>query len=285
MSATTQVPDVIELDGNRFRLGEGGRWDGTDFWQVNLLDGELWRSPGGTGPLERVLALDVPLGAVAPTRSGGRIVIAGPGVASVRPDGTVDWYGKPVAEDSPPRRVNDAAVSGGRMYFGTMDFPGTVGNGALWRFDPDRSITRLLSGLGTPNGPACTADGRTLYLADSSVGTVTRYPVSGDGSLGPGTPFAQIDPADGVPDGMTVDDADHLWVALWGGSAIVRFDPAGTKVATYRLPARQPTSVTIAGDRMLVTSAWEGLADRNAWDGATMILPSPVGAPITAAFG
>lgn len=278
--------EVEPLDAHRFRLGEGGRWDGTDFWQVDLLDGGLWRSTGGTGELHPVVELDMPLGAMAPTVDGRQIVIAGTGVALIDEAGHLDWIDRPVQGRQPERRVNDAAVAGGRMYFGTMDFPGVVGNGDLWRVDPDRTVTHLLDGLGCPNGPAATADGRTLYLADSTVGSIRRYAVADDGSLDSGTDFVTVDPELGKPDGMTVDADGHLWAALWGGSAVARFDPDGNFSDLISLPVRQPTSVTIFRGLMHITSAFEGLdADRGELDGATLVLPCEVSAPVTASFG
>lgn len=277
--------DVRPLDDHRFRLGEGGRWDGHDFWQVDLLDGDLWRSAGGAAELQRELDLAEPLGAMAPVAGGGMIVIAGTGVAIVDQAAMLDWIGRPADGKQPPRRVNDAGVAGGRMFFGTMDFPGSVGNGKLWRVDPDRSITELLDGLGCPNGPACTADGRTLYLADSAVGSIFRYRVAEDGSLDGGTLFVTVGAELGVPDGMTVDDDGRLWVALWGGSAVACFDPDGNLADLISVPAKQPTSVTIAAGRMLVTSAFNELVQPGGLDGATLVLPTSATAPAAAAFG
>lgn len=282
---TPRTVDLQPLDQHRFRLGEGGRWDGTDFWQVDLLDGDLWRSAGGTAELSQVLDLDEPLGAMAPVAGGGMIVIAGTGVALVDQAANLVWIGRPAGGHQPPRRVNDAAVAGGRLFFGTMDFPGTVGSGQLWRVDADRAVTELLDGLGCPNGPACTADGRTLYLADSAVGTIRRYRVSDEGALEGGDVFVSIPDALGVPDGMTVDDEDHLWVALWGGSAIARFDSGGNWADLISMPAKQPTSVTIADGRMLVTSAFNELAEPGELDGATLVLSTEVTAPVTSTFG
>lgn len=281
----SRTVDVQPLDPHRFRLGEGGRWDGTDFWQVDLLDGDLWRSPGGTGELQQVLDLDVPLGAMAPTAAGELIVIAGDGVAAVGADGSLDFFGRPVEGREPPRRVNDAAVSAGRMYFGTMDFPGEIGNGELWRVDPDGTISHLLDGLGCPNGPAVSPDGQTLYLADSSAFLIRRYPLHDDGTLGDGTDFVTFEEDFGKPDGMTVDDDGHLWVAVWGGASVVRFNPDGGWADRISVPVRQPTSVTILPGRMLVTSASDGLAEPGELDGATLALPCEVTAAPAGVFG
>lgn len=281
----SRTVELQSLDSHRFRLGEGGRWDGTDFWQVDLLDGNLWRSTGGTGELQQMLDLEMPLGAVAPTMDGGQVVIAGTGFAAVGVDGELDFFDRPVEGWKPQRRVNDAAVGGGRMFFGTMDFAGTIGNGDLWRADPDRSVTHLLDGLGCPNGPAISADGKTLFLADSATGIIRRYSVADDGSLDAGTVFATIEPDLGVPDGMTIDDQDHLWVALWGGASVACFDPAGAWADYLALPVRQPTSITIFRGQMLITSAFNGLTDPGALDGATLVLPCDVSAAVTASFG
>jgi sugar lactone lactonase YvrE len=277
--------DVMPLDSRRFRLGEGGRWDGTDFWQVDLLDGNLWRSAGGTEILQQVLDLDVPVGAMAHVAGGGHLVIAGTGAALVGDAGTLDWIGRPVDGLQPPRRVNDAAVSGGRLFFGTMDFPGSMGNGQLWRVDPDRTVTALLDGLGCPNGPACSPDGSTLYLADSTAGEIRRHRIADDGSLVDGALFVTIPPDVGVPDGMTVDADGHLWVALWNGAAVARFDPAGDWADLIGLPVHRPTSVTIADGRMLITSAHNDLAEPGELDGATLVLATDAAAPVAAVFG
>jgi sugar lactone lactonase YvrE len=29
---------------------------------------------------------------------------------------------------------------------------------------------------------------------------------------------------DGCPDGMTIDKDDHLWVAIWGGERVLRYE-------------------------------------------------------------
>ncbi|HEY0132386.1 MAG TPA: SMP-30/gluconolactonase/LRE family protein, partial [Allosphingosinicella sp.] len=48
-------------------------------------------------------------------------------------------------------------------------------------------------------------DGRILYWVDTLGGTVEACDVADDGTLGPSRPFVTIDPADGTPDGPSVD--------------------------------------------------------------------------------
>ena len=271
-----QVPYEV-LDLQRFELGEGARWDGSRFWQVDLLRGTLWRSGvGGAGPLTNVLTIDRPLGAIVPNRVG-RLVLAGAGVAAL--DGTRPvWLAEPVAGLATPRRVNDGAACRGRIYFGTMDAHGTAGYGELWRMDTDGSVHRVLEDLGCPNGPVFTADSRRMYLADSLRRLIYRFDVDGDGALLNGAVHTRIPSSLGFPDGMTVDDADRLWVALWGASAVGVITPNGTLTTLIDVPMRQPTSVCLTGEHLIVTSAWKDLgAERGPLDGATIAIPTSAG--------
>ncbi|KPC71623.1 gluconolaconase, partial [Streptomyces sp. NRRL F-6602] len=104
--------------------------------------------------------------------------------------------------------------------FGTMPYGPERGAGRLHRVGHDGSVTTVLDGLTIPNGPAFTADGTLMYLADSAEGRIDRFRVDPeDGRLLDRTAFAAFAPGAGSPDGMTVDDDGQLWVAVWGAGA------------------------------------------------------------------
>ncbi|MFC0552253.1 SMP-30/gluconolactonase/LRE family protein [Planotetraspora thailandica] len=241
-------------------MGEGARWVGGRLIFVDILAGRLLAaSADRPGPAEELVSLDVPLGAVAPVagRPGTWIAAAGQGFALLdQATGALDWIDRPLPATS---RVNDAVCDpAGRFWAGGMPYDGRRGAGALYRIDADLSVTTVRTGLTIPNGPAFTADGRTMYLADSAERRIDRHtvdPVTGE--LGEPSVFATI--TDGGPDGMTVDEDDHLWVALWGGSAVHRYAPDGRLDRVVPLPTPQPTSVCLAGGRLFVTSAAYGL--------------------------
>ena len=62
---------------------------------------------------------------------------------------------------------------------------------------------------------------------------------------------------------MAMDSEGKLWVAHWGGSQVVRWDPdTGAALTRIRLPVSQPTSCAFGGDdfdRLYITSARSGL--------------------------
>ncbi|GII33749.1 SMP-30/gluconolactonase/LRE family protein [Planotetraspora mira] len=241
-------------------LGEGARWIGGRLVFVDILAGRLLAaSADRPGPAEELVTVGVPLGAVAPVagRPGTWIAAAGRGVALLdQASGALDWIDRPMPATS---RVNDAVCDpAGRFWMGGMPYDGTRGAGVLYRVDADLTVTAVRTGLTVPNGPAFTADGRTMYLADSAEGRIDRHPVDPvTGDLGEPSVFATI--ADGSPDGMTVDEDGHLWVAVWGGSAVHRYAPDGRLDLVVAVPTPQPTSVCLIGGRLFVTSAAYGL--------------------------
>lgn len=283
------MADWTALAGERFALGEGLRLLETgDVVMVDILTGRLLRLPadlGGAGEPEVLTRLPEPLGAVAPMAEGaGWLAAAGTGVAVLRPGRPAHWLARPEDGRAPSMRMNDGAADpAGRFWAGSMSYDEVDGAGALYRVDGDGTVHRVLQGLTVPNGPAFSADGRLMYLADSAHGVIYRFGVHpGSGELGARTEFARI--LEGSPDGMTVDAEGFLWSAIWGAGEVRRFAPTGALDRVLPVPARQPTSVCLAGGRLVVSSAAVGLAEPGEYDGAVLHTEVDVaGAPASVA--
>ncbi|MCO1658679.1 SMP-30/gluconolactonase/LRE family protein [Pseudonocardia sp. S2-4] len=269
------------LPGERFALGEGSRLvpgpDGDRVVMVDIPTGRLLV----TDPRQVLADLDVPLGAVAPLADGsGWLAAAGTGIAVLGADGAVEWVDRP--EDGAPvaMRMNDGVADpSGRFWAGSMAADQSSGSGAgagsLYRVDPDGSVHRVLDGLTIPNGPAFSADGTLMYLAESTAGVIHRARVDpATGALGPLEEFARV--GDGSPDGMTVDAEGCVWSAVHGGGRVDRYTAEGVLLESLRLPAAQPTSVCLTAEpphAVLVTSAATGLPHPGDADGAVLVAP------------
>lgn len=257
----TAGPVVTVLSEEAYELGEGARAvAGVTF--VDLLAGRLLRHPGTVGgDVVPVLTTDVPLGAVAPVAGEpGRWVAAlGDGIALLDADGGREWLDRPERDAPVPTRMNDGVCDAeGRFWAGSMAYDEVSGVGSLYRTDPDGTVTRLVQGLTIANGPAVSADGRRLFLADSAAHTVTRYELGEDGHLHDGLVIVRTG-EEGVPDGMTTDAEGTLWVAVHGAGQVRRYDADGYPLLTVDLPARQPTSVTVVPGGLVVTTATKGM--------------------------
>lgn len=94
-------------------------------------------------------------------------------------------------------------------------------------------MAKVLDGMTIVNGPAFTADGSRMYVTDTYAGLIYACDVDPrSGELSGRRVFAEVPSSDGSPDGMTVDDAGRVWVALWDGSAVRCYLPDGTVAAT-----------------------------------------------------
>ncbi len=177
--------------------------------------------------------------------------------------------------------MNDGCADpAGRFWAGSMAFDFTPDAGSLYRIDRDGRVTRVLDGVTIANGPAFDAAGTTMYFTDTARGRIDRFTVDVEsGDLGDRTVFVQMKPGSGYPDGMAIDDEDHVWVAMWGAAEVRRYRPDGSLAETISMPTGQPSSVCLVGrdePQMFVTTAAEGLNDEFA--GALFATPSRVGA-------
>ena len=91
-----------------------------------------------------------------------------------------------------------------------------------------------------PNGLAFSPDERRLYIADSGVSHdpggphhIRVFDVRDGKHLSGGDVFAQIDP--GVPDGLRVDSAGHVWTSALDG--VHTYAPDGTLLGKIKTPA------------------------------------------------
>ncbi len=258
----------------RARLGEGPAWIAREaaLWFVDIKSGRLHRFDDATG-VGRTFDIGGNPSFVVPADDGALLVGSGNAVhrfGGAGLDGIVATVAMPARN-----RTNDATVdNAGRLWFGTMDDDEREPTGAVHRFDARSGEIMLAGGACTiTNGPAIGADGRSLYHVDTLGGTILRFDLDESGRLESGTRFATIDPADGKPDGVTLDAEACLWVGLWGGWRLRRYAPDGTILGHVELPCANVTKVAFGGPDLqtgYVTTAAIGLseAERAAQPGA-----------------
>jgi sugar lactone lactonase YvrE len=247
-------------------LGEGARWDARrgELLRVDILAGRVYRDRVDLdGALSPVRVYDLPgtVGALAPVRGDeGWLLAAGREFVHLAVDGTT----RPVADVAPAgTRMNDGACDPqGRFWAGVLAHDHHAGGGALYRLGRNGQTQLMLDGLTIPNGVGWSPDGQTMYLVDSGPGTVTAFAFDGQrGEIDAGRTAISVPEDLGAPDGMTIDAAGDLWVAIYGGGRVHHYTSDGNLRDVFSVPARQSTSCAFAGrdlDRLYVTTATEG---------------------------
>ncbi|MBF4994484.1 SMP-30/gluconolactonase/LRE family protein [Arthrobacter gandavensis] len=254
---------ALELGEGLRRTPGGARW-------VDLVNGELYAWEPGSGTPVLTHRLADPLGFAEEDSAGRLIGAAGTGVVELLPDGTaVPLAGTGL--DPARYRVNDGAFApDGSLWFGTMVHDGSEPDGALWRWDPEGGggVVQLRSGIPIPNGPVFLPDGHSVLISDTDRGRILRTTTADPGAA---EVFARVPEEN--PDGMHVDPSGRIWSAVWGASRLDVYSETGERLAAVPVPVRQPTSVLVLDDQVLVASAAAGLSDPGPLDGCTLTAP------------
>lgn len=251
-----------------YQLAEGPRWDATRtrlLW-VDIYAGEVLRGTvddAGRVTVEHRDRVDGMVGAALPSTDGGLVLAGQEHVATLDPDGTLRQGPRVVPERS-GRRCNDAATDpAGRLLVGTLTMEGTSEQEVLVRLEPDGALITLDDDLGQANGIAFSTDGTRMYSVDTTRHVVhVRDYDAATGRTGPRS--VHLDVGDELPDGITVDAADHLWVAVFGAGEVRRYSPASALDTVVRVPAPHTTSTALAGAdlrTLVVTTASAELDD------------------------
>jgi sugar lactone lactonase YvrE len=237
-------------------LGEGPAWHaetGLLTW-VDIRAGDLhvFNPENGT---DRRLSVGEPIGCAAPRRGGGLILALRSGFALIDPPlpsgEELEVRGLINPEPQlPGNRFNDGKCDpAGRFLAGSMDNAEKEASGSLYSLSPNGSVKTLLGGLRISNGLAWSPDSRTFYHIDTPSRQVRAFDYDlATGGISRPRPAVSIPPELGWPDGMTSDSEGMLWVALWGGAKITRWDPAtGRQLAEYPLPAFNVSACAFGG--------------------------------------
>lgn len=257
------MSDVTTAWNGQAALGEGPVWDAARgcLWFVDIKRQHVHRLVEGQPP-QRWDA-PAPIGWVLPAADGTLLAGLKTGLARFDPVGGSFTHLHDPEPELPGNRLNDATVApDGTVWFGTMDDGEQAATGRVHRFDGTRVTTTALPAVTITNGPAVSPDGTRLYHVDTVGGVIHAVTIDADGGTGAMRPFVRIDPADGHPDGVSVDAAGNLWVALWGGGGARRYTPDGSLSVEVRLPAANITKIALGGKDGLTayaTSASVGL--------------------------
>lgn len=152
-------------------------------------------------------------------------------------------------EGQPFNRPNDLAFDPrGNLYFTDPNSYGAdKKDGTIYAYFRDRDeLLPVYEGLAFPNGIAFSADTAFLYVCESALNRILKFPLRADGGLEPYQVFAELPGGD--PDGIAFDTAGNLYVAHFGSGSVYMLDTSGTIVQTIHMPGKKPTNVEFGGE-------------------------------------
>ncbi len=262
MSTATRVTDVCTYHG------EGVFWDepGQRLLLVDMLAGAVVDLADPSAPVRHDVGK---VAAVVRRRTAGGFV-----VAVEQGFRLLDESFQPAGEDvhvfdDPGVRMNEGGCDPqGRFYTGSMGYEAEPEAGTVYRLDADLTVTPVIERATIPNGLQWNADGGTAYWVDTPTDTVWAFDFDADaGTFSDRRPFIDLSGHDGHPDGMTIDEEGGLWVAMYGGWAVRRFDAEGKPSEVVQLPTRDVTCPTFGGpgrSTLYIATSRDGWGDAKA---------------------
>jgi sugar lactone lactonase YvrE len=231
---------AVRCSNEQSQLGEGIRWDArrSELLAVDIVAGRVYRGRvGDDGAVERVRVYQLPVtvGMIAPVQGDdGWLLGAGRGFVYLALDGSH----RSIADVAPAgTRMNDGACDRqGRFWAGTLADDHRQGGGAPYQLDANGRTEVMLEGLMISNGIGWSPDGRTMYVIDSGPRVIYAFAFDGTrGTLADQRVLVTVPDDVGAPDGMTVDAAGDLWVAIYEGGCVHRYTPHGRPEHLLRL--------------------------------------------------
>jgi gluconolactonase len=247
----------MDLETLAFGYGllEGPRVDDAGrLYFADVRNGGVFRRDP-SGAIETIVPGRKGVGGISLHADGG-IVISGRDLCHVKDGRTRVLFGRADIPGWNDLFCDDA----GRVLSGTIRSdpfrPGDRTPGELWRVDAEGSARELYAEVGLSNGLGLSPDRRRLYHSDSTARAILVSDLDADGIPRGRRTFATL-PA-GFPDGLAVDAAGAVWVAVASGGCAVRLAPDGRTDRRLELPARMVTSLCFGGadgrDLYLVTA-------------------------------
>ena len=258
----TITPELVVE--KRTLVGEGSLWDPQEkvlYW-IDILSHELYIWDPATRT-NRTIPTAQAIGTVVKRARGGLVVALHNGFAYLDLDTEKITPITDPERTVPANRFNDGKCDpAGRFWAGTMAFDCDVDAGALYCLDTDGTVTERLRPVTISNGIVWTADTQTMYYICTRANTVRAFDYDVDSGAIDNERVVITNQGEGGFDGMSIDAEDKLWVAVYGGWAVRRYDPTtGGLMRELRLPFECVTSCAFGGeglDELYVTSAVQG---------------------------
>tara|TARA_R100000027_G_scaffold67743_1_gene68401 strand:+ start:1427 stop:2290 length:864 start_codon:yes stop_codon:yes gene_type:complete len=282
-----KIPEPISK--GRSKWGEGPVWHNGFLFHVDIHSHQVVKLDPASGEEIR-WNVGEEVGFAIPCQSGRLLCGGDNGFFFLDPNsGSVTPITDP-EPNLPKNRLNDGKCApDGRLFGGSIARDKVKGAARLYRLDPDLKCSEAYGPVTNSNGLAWSADGKTLFYIDSPSKEVKAFTYDSEsGALT--NPKVVIDTSseDSTPDGMCIDNDDHLWIAFCHGSHIARYNPkTGEEVERIEFPAFETTSCAFGGPNgndLYVTTGIASGRDEEFGGFVFVIRNLPVGGPPSILF-
>lgn len=259
---TPETPQVLlewQMDA---QLGEGAFWNHKTqqlYW-VDILEKKLYLFNPITKENQ---SFNFPsrIGTVVPQTDSTAVVALEDGIyiQNIK-NGNVSLLSD-VEKDKPENRFNDGKCDPlGNLWVGSMHLAEKEPKAKLYKIAPNGTAEAMLDSITISNGIVWTKDAKTMYYIDTPTAKIRAFDFdAATATISNERVAVEVSSDLGFPDGMAIDENDHLWVGMWNGNAVVCYDPStGKMIDRIEVPAHNVTSCAFGGtnlDILYITTA------------------------------
>lgn len=248
-------------------LGEGAFWNHKTnefYWvdieakKLNIYNPELKEN--------KSIMMPSLIGTVVPYTNNEAVVALLDGIYKVNLDSGELMLLSDVESDMPENRFNDGKCDpNGNLWVGSMYFEQSRPNASVYRINEQGETKKMIDSVTISNGIVWTKDSKTMYYIDTPTGNIMSYDFDVETStISNGKIAVKISQEDGFPDGMAIDEEDMLWVGMWNGDAVARFNPkTGKLISKIAVPAHNVTSCAFGGENLDILYVTTSSLDMN----------------------
>jgi sugar lactone lactonase YvrE len=235
--------------------GEGPIWHHSKLYYVDIEDHLVITFDPATGS-EHTWNVGERVGCVVPRAKGGLVVAGDSGFRFLDSDtGQLTPISDP-EPNLPDNRFNDGKCDpAGRFWTGSISLGKNTGQANLYRLNPDLSVHHMLPDITNSNGIVWNKAADTLFYIDSPTQKIDAFDFDNNsGAISNRRTVIDTSALEGTPDGMAIDENDHLWVAMCHGGCVHCFDPSSsspnTPLTTLSVPAVETTAPAFGGPNL-----------------------------------
>lgn len=228
--------------------GEGPIWHNGRLLYVDIETHKIIAFKPDTGE-EKIWDVGQRVGTVVPRAKGGLVWAGDDGFFFF--DETTG-QSTPIADPEPnlpDNRFNDGKCDpAGRLWAGTINLKKRA-EAALYCLHPDQRLEKKFAPVTNSNGIIWSRDTRTMYYIDTPSKKVRAFDFDNAAGVISNERVVWDTSADAsVPDGMTIDSEDRLWIAFCHGAKVVCFNPKTQKVESQiDFPCIETTACAFGG--------------------------------------
>lgn len=236
------------------KLGEGALWNykTQEFYWVDI-EGKTLNIYNPKTKTNKVIKTPSRVGTVVPYTKQQAVVALEDGIYEINLDNGKLNQISDIEASMTENRFNDGKCDPqGNFWVGSMHLKESSPKASLYKVAPNGTTTKMIDSVTISNGIVWSKDAKTMYYIDTPTKTIKSYDYDIKTSTISNEKVAVNVPESlGYPDGMTIDQNDMLWVALWNGNAVAQFNPkTGKLISKIEVPAHNVTSCAFGGKNL-----------------------------------